>query len=300
MNKILVFITLQIYKKFLKCIEKNTIFFYFWLFFYFCTLLMGKKVYICTMKYVFFAVFFLISTTMAGGNKIYSPDIKSLTSTVNGDWLNRPVMMLGSNQHLLIGFDELSHDYRRLVYRIEHCEADWTVSEELFESDWLAGFNNNPIEDYQNSINTTQLYTHYRLTIPNDKCRLKMSGNYRLSVYDEDNADERLLEVEFYVVEPLLNVGLEVTTNTDIDHNVSHQQLSVKVDYRNLRITDTEGELRTVFMQNWREDNARINLKPSFVNAPTPAGSVAWILTAAPSWRLPPWVLAQSALKAMS
>ncbi len=267
MNKILVLFTLQIYKKFLKCIEKSSIFFDFCLIFLLTHVFNRKKVYICTMKYVFLAIFFLMSTTMMGGNKIYSPDIKTLTSTVNGDWLNRPVMTLGSNQQLLIGFDELSHDYRRLVYRIEHCEADWTVSEELFESDWLAGFNNNPIEDYQNSINTTQLYTHYRLTIPNDKCRLKMSGNYRLSVYDEDNADERLLEVEFYVVEPLLNVGLEVTTNTDIDHNVSHQQLSVTVDYRNLRITDTEEELRTVFMQNWREDNARVNMKPSFVNS---------------------------------
>ena len=35
MNKILVLFTLQIYKKKLKCIEKNSIFYFFYLFFLF-------------------------------------------------------------------------------------------------------------------------------------------------------------------------------------------------------------------------------------------------------------------------
>jgi exodeoxyribonuclease VII large subunit len=61
-------------------------------------------------------------------------------------------MILGSADKLRIDFDELSHDYHRLTYHIDHCEADWSVSEEVFESDWLSGFNNNQIEDYQMSI----------------------------------------------------------------------------------------------------------------------------------------------------
>lgn len=201
-----------------------------------------------------------------GGNRVYSSRIHSLTSIVNGDWLNRPVMLLGSGDRMEIGFDELSHDYHRFVYRLEHCEADWSVSEELFESDWLEGFNGNPIDDYQNSINTTVLYTHYRLTIPNDLCRLKMSGNYRLTVYDEDNDNERMLEVEFYVVAPMMDIGLQATTNTDIDHNVSHQQVSMSLQFNNVRVTNTTDQLYTVVMQNWREDNARTNLRPTFVS----------------------------------
>ena len=199
-----------------------------------------------------------------GGNRVYSSRIHSLTSIVNGDWLNRPVMLLGSGDRMEIGFDELSHDYHRFVYRLEHCEADWSVSEELFESDWLEGFNGNPIDDYQNSINTTVLYTHYRLTIPNDLCHLKMSGNYRLTVYDEDN--ERMLEVEFYVVAPMMDIGLQATTNTDIGHNVSHQQVSMSLQFNNVRVTNTTDQLYTVVMQNWREDNARTNLRPTFVS----------------------------------
>lgn len=218
------------------------------------------------MKLRIMFLLMVAATCSYAGNHIYSPRVKSLTSIVDGDWLNRPVMTLGTTERLVIGFDELSHNYHRLTYRLEHCEADWTVSENLFESDWLTGFNDNQIEDYQNSINTTVLYTHYRLRIPNERCRLKMSGNYRLTVYDDDEDGERLLDVEFYVLEPRMTVGIAVTTNTDVDHNQSHQQVSMTVDYNELRVNNLEEELHTVVMQNWREDNARHDVRPNFIN----------------------------------
>ena len=134
----------------------------------------------------------LIALPLTAANRILSPRFKTLTSIVNGNWMERPVMELNSDDVMVIGFDELSHNYHRLTYRIEHCEYDWTTSDGLFESDWLDGFNNNPIDDYQNSINTTLPYTHYRFTIPNDRCQLNMSGNYRLTIIDEDESDETL------------------------------------------------------------------------------------------------------------
>ena len=219
------------------------------------------------MKSTFLFLMLLVATTTQAGNRILSPRFHSLTSTVNGDWLNRPVMTLGTDDVLTIGFDEMSHNYHRLTCHLEHCEWDWTPSEGLFDSEWLEGFNDLPIEDYQNSINTTVLYTHYQLTLPNDRCRLKMSGNYRLTIVDEDEGNEEVLQVEFYVVEPLMEVGLSATSNTDIDHNVSHQQLGMTVNFGTLRITNTEEQLHTVVMQNWRDDNARRDVRPTLVNA---------------------------------
>lgn len=203
--------------------------------------------------------------TVTAGNRILSPRFKTLTTTVNGDWLNRPVMQLGSTDRMTVAFDELSHNYHRLNYRIEHCEYDWAPSEDIFESDWLEGFNNNPIEQYQNSINTVVPYTHYELQIPNDRCRLKMSGNYRLTITDEDEGDEEVMQVEFYVVEPLTDVGLNVSTNTDTDHNRSHQQVAMTLRYNQLRITNVEEQIRTVVMQNWDEQTARHNPTPTAV-----------------------------------
>ena len=218
------------------------------------------------MKQRFFILLLLAAQTALAGNTIFSPRVKSLTSIVNGDWLNRPVMVLGSADRMVVGFDELSHDNHRLVARLEHCEADWTVSEGIFESDWLDGFNDQPIDNYQNSINTTVLYTHYELTIPNERWRLRMSGNYRLTVNDEDEGGETLLKVEFYVVENSVDVGLAVTTNTDIDHNQTHQQVAMTVNYNGLRVTHLDEQLHTVVMQNWREATARHDVEPNFIN----------------------------------
>ena len=219
------------------------------------------------MKYrVLLALLLACALSTHAANRIFVPNVRTVTSVVNGDWLNRPVMQLGSNDRLTVGFDELSHQYHRFVYRLEHCEWDWTTSDALFESDWLEGFNGNPIDDYQNSLNTTVLYTHYQLTIPNEHCRLKMSGNYRLTVYDEDRGNERVLEVEFYVVEPLMTIGLEATTNTDIDINRSHQQLSMTVNYNDLPVSNIDEQLHTLVMQNWRQEIARTDVRPTYIN----------------------------------
>lgn len=200
-----------------------------------------------------------------GRSIVYDKNVKTLQVVVNQEWLSIPVMRLNSNDVLNISFDELSHDYHRYIYRLEHCEADWSPSEELFESDWLEGFNNNPIEDYQNSLNTTVLYTHYQQQIPNDRCRLKMSGNYRLHIYDENEDGKEVLCAEFMVTENLMNVGLSVTTNTDVDFNQNHQQVSITVNYDNrINLINDQEQLWTIVMQNGREDNVKNNPKPSY------------------------------------
>lgn len=207
----------------------------------------------------------LLATTTQAGNKVYSPMVKTLTTIVNNDWQNRPVMELGTGDVLTIGFDELSHDAHRYICHLTRCEADWTESTDVFESDWLEGFNDFPLEDYQNSLNTTVNYTHYEFCIPNDRCRVLMSGNYRLSIYDEDNGNEKVLDAEFYVVEPLMNIGLSMTTNTDIDLNKGNQQIAMTLEYKDLKVVRPEEEIYTVIMQNWNEQTARKNPHPQYI-----------------------------------
>ena len=203
-------------------------------------------------------------------HKILAPNVKSLEVVVNNEWTRMtPVMTLGTADRMSISFDELSHTYHRFVYVVEHCEPDWTPTEGLFESDWIEGFNRLPIEDYENSINTNVLYTHYSMAIPNEQMRLKLSGNYRLRVLDEDEGDEEMLCVEFRVVEPIVNVGLGITTNTDVDLNDRCQQVAMIVNYNSLRVTNLEEQIQTMVLQNGREDNMRVNVRPNFV---TPKG----------------------------
>lgn len=204
--------------------------------------------------------------TVAAKNIIYSDNIKTLTSVVNNDWLSEPLLVLGTNDVMRVGFDEMSHDYHRYVYRIEHCENDWSTSEDIFESDWLDGFNGLTIDNMQNSINTNVLYTHYSLEFPDSRCSVKMSGNYRMKICDEDNGGEVVAEVRFRVLEPLMAMSMTMTSNTDIDVNKSHQQISVKLDYGSVNITNPDEELMLVVTQNNREETARRGVRYNFRN----------------------------------
>ena len=219
------------------------------------------------MRHHSYIIFFLLLAVLpaAGFHKVYNPQVKSLQVVVNQNWQSLPVMKLNSEDRLHVSFDELSHDYHRYVYHVERCEADWTTAGEVFESDWLAGFNDNIIDDYEYSINTTVLYTHYRLTLPNDQCRLTMSGNYRLHIR-EDDSDEDILTAEFIVTEQSMLLSMAATTNTDTDTNGRHQQVTMAINYRNLAVTQPEEQIRTVVMQNGREDNCRRNVRPSYIS----------------------------------
>ncbi len=201
-------------------------------------------------------------------HEIFSVNIKSLQVVCGTKWLALPVMELNSaaaSNVMNISFDDLTHVYHRYTYNIEHCEADWTPSEGLFSSDYIEGFQDgNTIDDIEESINTNVLYTHYSLTIPNDRCRLKLSGNYKLTVTD-DESGEKVFTACFMVTESSATVGMDVATNTDIDTNKSHQQVGMTVGYGSLRVTDPSAQIKTVVMQNRRWDNAKINVKPQYV-----------------------------------
>ena len=201
----------------------------------------------------------------AGFHKIYSPQVKSLQVVVNQNWQSLPVMKLNSADRLYVGFDELSHDYHRYICHIERCEADWTTATEMFESDWLNGFNDLIVDDYEHSINTTVPYTHYQFSLPNEQCHLKMSGNYRLHI-QEDGTDEDVLTVEFMVTEQSMQLSMTATTNTDQDTNGRHQQVSMSIGYMNHSVVRPDEQIQTVVMQNGREDNCRRNVRPAFVN----------------------------------
>ena len=121
------------------------------------------------------------------------------------------------------------------------------------------------IDNYERSINTTVPYTHYWLHIPNDRCHLKMSGNYRLHIA-EDGDEEDIATVEFMVTEQSMGLTMKVSTNTDIDTNESHQQVTFGLQYGNHLVTSPEDQIQTVVMQNAREDTWRRNVRPSYVS----------------------------------
>lgn len=208
----------------------------------------------------------LTANSAEAQGKIFSKKVNTLQIVADDDFMSPPVITLDGEKKVKVSFDEMSHDYHRLIYHIEHCNPDWSTTTDLLESDFLEGFNDIVIDDYENSINTTVLYTHYSFTVPNERCQLKLSGNYRITVIDDDSG-EQLLEARLMIVDQKTDLMLNATTNTDIDVNKSHQQLSMKLNYRHLNVTNPDEEIFTIVTQNERNDNMRINVRPTMRNS---------------------------------
>ena len=209
---------------------------------------------------------FLIFAVAANAQFSRSPLLKISTPqmVLNDEWGVPPVMQLGSDDVLRFSFDEMSHVYHRYTCRIVHCNSDWEQSD-LLEMDYLDGFNDFVIDDWENSVNTSVLYTHYQFTIPNDDVSLKASGNYRIEVFDDEVEDEAPVAVfEFSVVEPLLSFDVKVSGDTDISFNEGHQQLSITVGYPSF-VTSPASELKPVVYQNRRRDNCVMGITPTYI-----------------------------------
>lgn len=198
--------------------------------------------------------------------QIFSTHIRTLQTVAEQKWTAMPIIALGSDEVVNIDFDDLTHESHRYAYRIEHCDAEWNTSTGLFESDYIDGFaEGNLIDDLQESLNTNTLYTHYHFCVPNSRCRLKLSGNYRVTVYDENEGDKLILQTCFMVAEPAVSIALQVTGNTDRGLNTHYQQVGMEVKYGSLRVSDWQREIKTRLIQNGRWDNAAVNAQAQYI-----------------------------------
>ncbi|MBR4644580.1 MAG: DUF5103 domain-containing protein [Bacteroidaceae bacterium] len=221
------------------------------------------------MKHVFLFVLFLPCLAMAQVQRIYDENVRTLTVIVDDDPSLPPVLSLRKRHKLSIEWDEMSHDYQRYVYHLQHCNADWEPSGEIFESDYMSGLNNQLVEEYEKSFNTTQIYTHYRLQLPSQQIRPLLSGNYSLQIFHEDDdmsEDTPVLEAQFCLYENVASIRTQVSSNTDVDFNRNHQQVTLAVGYGTLNVVDPQRELKVVVFQNRRWDNRVTGLVPNIRN----------------------------------
>lgn len=191
---------------------------------------------------------------------IFHPSFRTLMVVADGNPAAPTVMALDDERsHITVSFDELADERRHMRYELIHCDAAW-VPEGLVASEFLDGFNEGTVEDYEFSRATLVHYVHYTITIPNPQIRITQPGNYVLRVYDEADPDETILQARFGVCDFSASVAASVSSRTDIDTNEAHQQLEFAIDLTHSPLVeDPYSELRVVVEQNGREDN-RVSL----------------------------------------
>lgn len=192
-----------------------------------------------------------IADTMTG---IFNENIKSLQVRLDGDDFAQPVIVLNSDDHIRIDFDHLAEDREYFRYSLTHCSAAWQPSP-IVDSEFLDGFNEGIIENYDFSQATAVHYVHYSLTLPNEYTAPTISGNYLLKVYPESEPDSIVLQCRFYISEESAPIALSASAQTDIDYNKAHQQLTIVVDTERADVEDPFNDLMIVAGQNGRLDS---------------------------------------------
>jgi hypothetical protein len=196
-------------------------------------------------------------------NYVYSGKIRSVQLYKEGWNLSYPIIKLKSGEKLILNFDLLSEQAESYSYTFIHCDKDWKQTD-IFINDYLEGYTDNPVENYQSSFNTTVSYYHYNFSFPNDRVQLKISGNYIVKVYPSDKPEEPVITQRFIVTEDVLKFDVSAHRPLMTRENNNRQQIDFTVNYNSQNIIDPARNIYATILQNGRWDNARKNLKPDF------------------------------------
>src|SRR5690606_24272693 len=131
---------------------------------------------------------------------VYKENIKSAQLYVRGDQMTLPIIFLNDQKRLELHFDDFETNYQVYNYKFIHCNADWQPSG-LVTQEYISGFFDAFIEDYKYSFNTLFSYIHYSVSFPNEDIQFKLSGNYLLVVYANNDENDLVLSKQFHVVD---------------------------------------------------------------------------------------------------
>lgn len=176
---------------------------------------------------------------------------------INGIQLFNPqtndgTAVIGFGEQLILKFDDFENSSTTYRYTIRHRDRNWQ-DDGLFFTEYASGNLNGLIDDFQYSFNTLQKYTHYRLAFPNDKMKLKISGNYELIVY-KTSPEKPLFTKRFSVSEGKANIGVKVSRMINDKNPAINQRVEAQVVPNGLDLASVMNttSLSVIQNNNWK------------------------------------------------
>ncbi len=197
-------------------------------------------------------------------NEAFTPTIKSVKLESSNSNFDLPIITLNSAEQINLSFDLLSNDAKEFSYTFMKCDALWEKSENIFYHDFAEGMENQFITDFEFSENTATNYIHYTLDFPSEESKFLISGNYVLIVKDVESSNVVMTQ-KFYVVESKTKIIPAPKIPITFDFKNTHHLINFTVNHSLVPSDNPMNEFRAVVIQNGRYDNAKYNLKPSFV-----------------------------------
>ena len=209
---------------------------------------------------LFFIVALLTTNAKAQALTEIAPpyNIKTISFIQNAQ---NAIPVFALNESFQLHFDDLFGNEANYYYEIAHCDYDWKPSQ-LVKSEYLQGFDNIRIQQYTNSFNTLQIYSHYSLAIPNRQTQLRLSGNYMLKILDENR--DVVFTRKFILYEDVVSVPMQVKRPRTMDVINQKQNIDFAVKSPTLLFQNPLQNVKVLLMQNGRFDNAITNIKPQY------------------------------------
>ncbi|RTY87527.1 DUF5103 domain-containing protein [Flavobacterium sp. GT3R68] len=185
-------------------------------------------------------------------------NIKTVAFVQNGQ---NSIPLFRLTDSFRLEFDDLFGNEANYYYEFVHCNYDWTPSD-LSKTEYLQGFDGQRIQEYSNSFNTLQLYSHYRLSLPNRNTRLLVSGNYIIKVLNEDK--EVVFSRKFILYEDLVNVPMQVKRSRTVSTINYKQNLDFAITSNAIQFQSPLQNVKVMLLQNGQFNTAITNIKPMY------------------------------------
>lgn len=209
---------------------------------------------------------FLILSILFSCTSFYAQDvevnpayfIKTISFVQNGQNAI-PIFQLGDSFSLQ--FDDLHGTEDNYYYKITHCNYNWKPSE-LTRNEYLGGFDDQRIQDYTNSFNALQIYSHYRVSFPSKLTQLKVSGNYIISILNDDK--EVVFCRKFIIYEDLVAVPMQVKRARVVKDFQYKHNLDFAIKSADINFQSPLTNVKVLLLQNGKFNNAIYNVKPMY------------------------------------
>ncbi|OYU80488.1 MAG: DUF5103 domain-containing protein [Flavobacterium sp. BFFFF1] len=185
-------------------------------------------------------------------------NIKTVSFLQNG--LN-VIPVFNINDSFQLQFDDLYGNEANYYYQLVHCNYDWTKSD-LSESEYIDGFDDQRIQDYLNSFNTLQLYSHYRLAFPNKFTRFRVTGNYMLKILNENK--EVVFTRKFILYEDLVSVPMQVKRARNLNVIEYKQNLDFAIKSKTIQFQSPLQNVKVLLFKNAEINSGIVNVKPQY------------------------------------
>jgi len=162
-----------------------------------------------------------------------------------------------------LSFDDLEADEKNYYYQIKHFDYMWNQSN-LYKSEYLEGFDDIRIKKIRNSFNTLQPYTNYTLSIPNDDVKLKLSGNYSISIHLSNG--KKVFEKRFSYIKNQIPIQLTISKSNIINNLKTDQKIKININCGDCsKIYNSSSKLKVIVIKNYNWSNSIIIEKPKFI-----------------------------------